>query len=199
MTSRFRVRRRALGLRHDADGVDARVDCLVVAETVDRQLRAGSTLTAALRSATRVHRQAWCRDIVRSIDRGSTLASAAESQLDLEMRRRRPDGDLVLTLQVLAMAAEVGGESTRHIDALADTLRARRRAAADRLTHASTAVASIRLLTWLPALCAVWMVVDDPSVRAVLLASPIGWGCLLAGVTFNLLGRHWTNRLVRRL
>ena len=96
------------------------------------------------------------------------------------------------------MSARVGGESTRHIEALADTLRARRQAAADRLTQASTAIASIRLLTWLPAVCALWMVVDDPAVRSVLLGSPIGWTCLVAGVAFNLLGRHWTNRLVHR-
>jgi tight adherence protein B len=115
------------------------------------------------------------------------------------MEQRRPDSDLVLTLQVLKMAAEVGGEPTRHVNALAETLRARRRAAADRLTQASTALASIRLLTWLPVACAIWMVVDDPGVRAVLIASPIGWACLTAGVVFNLLGRHWTHRLVHRL
>ena len=79
-----------------------------------------------------------------------------------------------------------------------ETLRSRRHAAADRLTQASTAIASIRLLTWLPLVCAMWMVLDDAAVREVLFASPIGWACLVSGVVFNLLGRQWTNRLVRR-
>jgi tight adherence protein B len=197
MTARSLIRRRALELR--ADRCIRRPDCVEFAETIERQLRAGSTLTAALRDTARRHSQRWCHEVVRSLDQGSTLAAAIGSRLDDEMQRRRPDSDLVLTLQVLAMAAEVGGEPTRHVDALAETLRARRRTAADRLTQASTALASIRLLTWLPVACAVWMVVDDPGMRAVLIASPIGWACLTAGVVFNLLGRHWTNRLVHRL
>jgi Flp pilus assembly protein TadB len=197
MTSRCLIRSRALDLRSDRR--HHHPDCVVVAETIERQLRSGSTLTAALRDAARRHSQPWCRQVVRSLDRGSPLTAAIRAPLDHEMRQRRPDTDLVLTMQVLAMAAEVGGEPTRHVAALAETLRARRRAAADRLTQASTALASIRLLTWLPVACAIWMVVDDPGVRAVLIASPIGWACLTAGVVFNLLGRHWTNRLVRRL
>lgn len=196
MISRSRIRRRALALR-GRDATDP-IDCVVVAETIGRQLRAGSTLSAAVRTASRHQGQPWSRDMVRSLDEGSTLTLAAERRLAVEMRRRRPDGDVCLVLQVLAMSAHVGGEPTRHIDALADTLRARRRAAADRLTQASTAVASIRLLTWLPAVCATWMVIEDPAVRTVLLASPIGWTCLAAGVAFNLVGRHWTNRLVQR-
>ena len=202
MTSRSRIRRRALGLRsgrRHGERTDEPVDCVAVAETIGRQLRAGSTLSSAVRTAARHHGQSWSREMVRSLDDGSTLAAAAETRLDSEMRRRRPDGDLVLVLQVLAMSARVGGEPTRHIEALADTLRARRRAAADRLTQASTAIASIRLLTWLPAVCALWMVVDDSAVRAVLLGSPIGWTCLAAVIAFKVLGRHWTNRLVHRL
>ena len=197
MTSRSRIRRRALGLRHRAR--TGPIDCVAVTETIGRQLRAGSTLSAAVRMAARHHGHPWSRAMVRSLDDGSTLATAAEKRLDSEMRRPRPDGDLILVLQVLAMSAQVGGEPTRHIEALTDTLRARRQAAADRLTQASTAIASIRLLTWLPVVCATWMVVDDPAVRTVLLASPIGWTCLAAGVAFNLLGRHWTNRLVHGL
>lgn len=195
MTSRFIVRRRARGLRrHSQDA-----EYLSGVETIGRQLRSGASLSTALRVDARQHGHEWSRAIVRTLDEGSTLANAVESRLTTELHRRRPDSDLVLTLQVLAMAADVGGESSRHIDALIDTLRSRRRAAADRLTQASTALASIRLLTWLPAVCALWMVVDDPDVRRVLVGSPIGWICLAAGATFNVIGRHWTSRLVHQL
>jgi Flp pilus assembly protein TadB len=195
MISRSAIRHRARSLRSD----ERANDCVAIAEAIGRHVRSGTTLSAALRTATRMHPRSWCRDVIRSLDDGSTLSAAAESRLQSELECRHPDPDLVLTLQVLAMAAEVGGEPTRHVDALGDTLRARRQAAADRLTQASTAIASIRMLTWLPAVCAAWMVVDDSAMRAVLLGSPIGWTCLVAGVAFNLLGRHWTSRLVRRL
>lgn len=194
MTSRSTIRRRAIALRRG----DERIDCSPVVETVGRHLRSGSSLSAACRAAARVHPQQWCREMIRRLDHGASLSVAAEARLTDEMGRRRPDADLVLTLQVIAMAAQVGGESTRHIDALSDTLRVRRRAAADRLTQASTAIASIRLLTWLPIVCALWMVVDDPAVRSVLVSTPIGWICLATGATFNLLGRHWTAHLVQR-
>lgn len=194
MTSRLRIRRRAASLRVHDDSADP----LTVTEDLARHLRAGSSIVASLRAAQRAHPQLWCRAILRAVDDGASLADAVESRLAGEMRSRRPRSDLVLTLQVVGMAARVGGEPTRHVDALVETLRSRRHAAADRLTHASTAIASIRLLTWLPVACATWMVLDDPSVREVLLASPIGWSCLAAGTIFNLLGRRWTNRLVQR-
>jgi tight adherence protein B len=132
------------------------------------------------------------------VRRGESLASGLERRLSFESARRRPNGDRVLTLRVLSLAARVGGEPSRHVDTLADTLRARRAARADRLTQASTALASIRLLTWLPILCALWMIADDPDVRQLLVATPIGWTCISLGVMFNVMGRRWTSRLVMR-
>lgn len=194
MTSRSSIRLRAHRLRPG----ESSGDCVAISETIGRQLRSGSTLSAAVRAAAQAHPHPWCRDVVSALDHGRPLADTLDVRSIHETSRRRPDADLILVLQVLAMAARVGGEPSRHVDALTDTLRARRRAAADRLTHASTALASIRLLTWLPVACAVWMVLDSPAVRHVLLASPVGWSCLAAGAFFNVLGRHWTNRLVHR-
>lgn len=193
MTTR-RIRRRLACLRLDARPVD----CLAIAESMSRHLRSGSSLTASLGAAGRSHPQEWTFTVLRSVASGDSLADAVATRLDRETVERHPDGDIVLTLQVIGLAARVGGEPARHIDALVETLRSRRHAAADRLTHASTAIASIRLLTWLPIVCAVWMVLDDSAVREVLVASPIGWVCLVSGVVFNLIGRQWTNRLVRR-
>lgn len=195
MTMRYRIRQRVAGLRASNDSADP----FVVAETIARHLRSGSTLIGSFRIAARSHAQEWCRSVVRAVDSGSSFADVIETHLHAEVDRRHPDADLVLTLQVLSMAARVGGEPTLHIDALVETLRQRRHAAADRLTHASTAIASIRLLTWLPVGCAVWISFDNDAVRRVLVASPIGWSCLSAGLAFNLIGRHWTDRLVRRL
>lgn len=177
---------------------DPAPDCLELAEGVSRHLRSGATLSESLRRATGVHARSWLGDVMANVRRGESLASCLEERLHVESRRRRPDGDLVLTLQVLALAARVGGEPSRHVDSLSETLRARRSARADRLTQASTARASIRLLTWLPIVCALWMIADDPDVRRLLTTTPIGWTCIGVGVAFNVVGRRWTARLVAR-
>ncbi|MGA1648253.1 MAG: type II secretion system F family protein [Ilumatobacteraceae bacterium] len=177
---------------------DRTLDCLEVAEEVSRCLRSGTTLLEALRSSARHHPHSWLGDVMANVRHGESLAASLERRLDGESSRRRPDGDRILTLRVLYLAARVGGEPSRHVDTLADTLRARRDSRADRLTQASTALASIRLLTWLPILCALWMIADDPDVRHVLLATPIGWTCIFLGVAFNVTGRRWTARLVGR-
>lgn len=187
-------RRRARRLTRTDDAPD----CLDVAEMISRRLRSGSTLLEAVRYAVRDHPRSWLGALTTDLRRGESLASGLERQLACESARRRPNGDRVLTLRVLSLAARVGGEPSRHVDTLADTLRARRAARADRLTQASTALASIRLLTWLPVVCALWMIADDPDVRQLLVATPIGWICITLGVAFNVIGRRWTSRLVFR-
>ncbi|MDA2972758.1 MAG: type II secretion system F family protein [Actinomycetota bacterium] len=194
MTSRRRAGRRVRRLARSDGGID----CLFVAETIGRRLRAGSTLLEAIRHTSRVEPRGWLGTVMTDVRNGESLASALESRLDHESSRRRPDGDRVLTLRVLSLAARIGGEPSRHIESLSNTLRSRRTARADRISQASTALASIRLLTWLPIVCALWMIGDDPEVRHLLVATPIGWTCISLGVGFNLIGRRWTSRLVTR-
>lgn len=185
-----RRRARRLALRSDS------VDCLALAESLGRQLRSGTTLLDGLERSSRSSTNSWLSQLLDEARRGRSLATVLDDRLVVESRRRRPDADVVLTLQVLALAARVGGEPSRHVDALADTLRSRRWSREERRTHAASALASIRLLTWLPVVCAVWMIADDADIRRLLLSTPIGWTCTALGVAFNLIGRHWTNRMV---
>lgn len=185
-------RRRARRLTHRSDSVD----CLALAESLGRHLRSGTTLLDGLERSARTSTNLWLSRVLEGAQRGRSLATVLEDRLVVESRRRRPDADIVLTLQVIALAARVGGEPSRHIDALADTLRSRRWSREERRTHAASALASIRLLTWLPLVCSVWMIADDPDIRRQLLITPLGWTCTVLGVAFNLTGRHWTNRMV---
>lgn len=185
-------RRRARRLAHRDDSVD----CLALAESLGRYLRSGATLLDGLDRSRRTSANSWMSEVLDESRRGQSLASVLENRLLVESRRRRPDADLVLTLQVLMLAARVGGEPSRHVDALADTLRSRRWSREERRTHAASALASIRLLTWLPVVCVVWMIADDAEVRHLLLATPLGWTCTSLGVAFNLTGRRWTKRMV---
>ena len=105
--------------------------------------------------------------------------------------------DTSLTLRVIALAAEHGGDPVAHIDALEGTLRERRHARDERRSQASTALASTRFLTVLPIVCSVWICLDDQSVRDVLLRSPLGYACLTIGLILNVVGRRWVTRLVR--
>ena len=57
-------------------------------------------------------------------------------------------------------------------------------------------MASTRLITWLPVVCAAWIVSDSPAIRKTMLATPLGWTCLALGIGLNLVGRIWTKKLI---
>jgi len=110
--------------------------------------------------------------------------------------KQNPAGDLSVVLHVISLASEVGGDAAHHIDALIDTLLDRSYARQDRQAQASTAMASTRLITWLPVVCAAWIVSDSPAIRKTMLATPLGWTCLALGIGLNLVGRIWTKKLI---
>lgn len=115
-----------------------------------------------------------------------------------ELVRDESDRDVMMTLHVLGMCARTGGDIAITIDSLVITIEEREHARAERRAHAATALASIRLITWLPIVCGGYIVVDDANVRHTLVATPLGWVCIGVGASLNFVGRQWTNRLVER-
>jgi tight adherence protein B len=128
--------------------------------------------------------------VAREVRAGSSLTNAIATS-------PTTDPDWALARAVLATLAEHGGPAAEPLDRVAATLRERAALRDERRVHAAAAVLSARLLTWLPILVAGWSVLTSPSVRHVLLATPVGWACLTGGVVLNLLGRHWTARIIR--
>ena len=113
------------------------------------------------------------------------------------MSETAKDADSIMTLHVISLVSEVGGDVAQQLDCLIDTLLDRSQAKAERQTQAATATASMRLITWLPVVCGAWILSDSPAVRRVLLATPLGWACLTIGIGLNFVGRTWTHRMVR--
>lgn len=184
----WRVRRRCRDLRavHDHRLEEA-------VRALGHHLASGSSLTTALRLANVSHPTVTIGHLVADVDRGSTIAEACHRVV----ASTPATSDASLTLHMVALAAEHGGDPVAHIDALESTLRERRHSRDERRSQASTALASTRFLTVLPIVCGVWICLDDQSVREVLLGSPLGYACLTIGLVLNIIGRRWVTRLVR--
>lgn len=128
--------------------------------------------------------------VAREVRAGSSLANAIATSPS-------GDPDWALARAVLATLAEHGGPASEPLDRVAATLRERAALRDERRVHAAAAVLSARLLTWLPLLVAGCSMLTSSSVRQVMLATPLGWACLVGGVLLNLLGRQWTARIIQ--
>lgn len=160
---------------------------------IARCLRSSHTLSVALLSSTTHHPTDVTRRLARLTTSGVPLNEACRRIIDHES-----DRDVLMSLHVLSISASSGGDIARTIDSLVDTLDDRARARAERRVQAATAMASTRLITWLPVVCGGYVIVDNREVRQTLIATPLGWACLVVGAALNIVGRRWTRMLVER-
>lgn len=128
--------------------------------------------------------------IAREVRAGSSLTNAIASTPS-------HDPDWALARAVLATVAEHGGPAAEPLDRVAVTLRERAALRDERRVQAAAALWSARLLTGLPLVVAGWSILTSPSVRQVLVATPLGWACLIGGGVLNLAGRRWTAHIIR--
>ncbi|MFM8562902.1 MAG: type II secretion system F family protein [Acidimicrobiia bacterium] len=180
-TSRKRVIRESVGNEGLAEAL----------ESVVRSLRSSRSLIGAIVDSTTKHPTDVTRALARSLATGRTLHESCDRLLTTEN-----DRDAVLALQCLKLCAAHGGDSVANLDSVVATIHERRHLAAERVVQASTAVASTRLITWLPVACGGLLLADSPSLRHTMFVTPFGWSCLAVGTGLNLLGRVWTRRLV---
>ncbi|MBJ7363074.1 MAG: type II secretion system F family protein [Ilumatobacteraceae bacterium] len=160
-----------------------------------RSLRSGQSLASSLHQASITEPCDLLIRIAAAMNNGQSLNQACNDLIEAD-EKQHTSGDLSVVLHVISLASEVGGDAAHHIDALIDTLLDRSHARQDRQAQASTAMASTRLITWLPVVCAAWIVSDSPAIRNTMLATPLGWTCLTLGVGLNLVGRIWTKKLI---
>ena len=163
---------------------------------MSRNVRSGLSLAAALQISVSHHPCDLFAQLHHLVRRGMALNTACHKLLD-DLPESAENTDHMMTLHVIALASEVGGDIARQLDCLIDTLLDRSQAKVERQTQAATATASIRLITWLPVVCGAWILTDSSAVRHVLLATPLGWACLTIGVGLNFVGRTWTHKMVR--
>jgi tight adherence protein B len=122
---------------------------------------------------------------------GSTLSTALGAQ-----PVRGPD--VALVVHVLRLCALEGGNVSESLDRAAATLRERDAVAQERAAHSAQARLSARVLTVLPVAFAAWTLATTASVRRFY-GTPVGLACLAAGLTLNVVGWRWMQRVSRGL
>lgn len=158
----------------------------------------------------------WCDDLARELRSGTTLHHAlttvtpddpataawvAPWRLGLERAHRidsTVDGGgahLQLAVAVIAAAAEVGGSAAPAIDRVASTLRLRAADRDERRAQAAQARLSAHVMTAVPLVMLALLVASDGDVRAVL-STPVGLGCVVAGLALNATGWFWMRHIV---
>jgi tight adherence protein B len=175
--------------RHGVDSLP------VVLEDIARAVRSGSSLhqassDAAAARSDRVRTE--LADAVARASRGSPLATAFAS-----WSRGHPSPDVRLAGAALSLAASAGGAQARAVDGAAATLRERRAVAGEVRAQSAQARLSAVVIGLLPLAFFVWAVVTDGRTAAFLVADPVGWACLVAGIVLDVLGALWMRRILR--
>jgi Flp pilus assembly protein TadB len=103
--------------------------------------------------------------------------------------------DVRLVLDVVRVAARLGGPPAAAIDRTGSTLRVRAADCEERAAHAAQARLSAHVLTAVPLAMLALMATLDPDVGHAV-ATPIGSLCILFGLGLNLAGWTWMRRIV---
>lgn len=179
-----------------AASVGALADALPdVVDAVAASLRAGAPPTAALEqgaAAAPPRLAEGLRTAARSVERGVPLTVAVDSWA----ASAAVDGaELVAT--ALAVTNAAGGDPARSLAGVADTLRERRALRREVRALSSQARLSAAVIGAAPVLFAVVAAGTDGRTAAVLLGSPLGAACLVAGLGLDVAGWWWMDRITR--
>lgn len=121
-----------------------------------------------------------------------------DAPFDHLLRGAPHDRDEAVVVQVLAVAAALGGSVAATLQAGATLLHERAAVHAEAFAHAAQARLSARVLTAVPAVFAAWNVVGSASFRRAVCA-PAGATAAAVGVVLSAAGWRWMHRIVRRV
>lgn len=161
------------------------------------ELRAGRSPEEALRRAAEVAEGPAAAAFTGAVTAAAYGGSVPDALL------RHVDGSAVPeVLRALAACWRVcqgmGTSLAAAVDQLEEGLRADRRTREDVAAELAAPRASALMLSGLPAVGILLGTVMGADPLHVLLRTPIGNGCLIAGVALDLLGLWWTGRIVRK-
>lgn len=179
--------------RHDT------IDLVSILSSLVRSLRARHSLQQAIIEAGNHQSAGIIRYLAERLSSGRSLdqACAEFRAIDSTYHRRQKSGDVsALVIGVIELAHSMGGDEARLIDSLIHSLIERQHIRQERQAQATTVLSSMRMLTWLPVVCGLWIITESTSSRNFVLHTTVGRICLIAGILLNLLGRFWANRIV---
>ena len=174
---------------HYADGLPSLLD------DIARAVRSGSSLPHACAEAAAVGSDAVRAElaaVVARAGRGLPLATALG-----HWSRDHVSPDVRLAGAALSLAASAGGAQARAVDGVAATIRERRTMAAEVRAQSAQARLSAIVIGLLPVAFLLWALATDGRTAAFLVADPIGWLCLVAGILLEALGALWMRRILR--
>jgi tight adherence protein B len=187
LTRRWQARRRTRVL----------VDQLpTVLDDIARAVRSGSSLRQACTEAADGGgpARADLRGIVGRVERGLPLPTALAAWADAS-----PVTDVRVAAAALALTASAGGPQAQAVDRAAATLRERRAVAGEVHAQSAQARLSAIVIGFLPVAFLLWAAVTDSRTAAFLVASPMGWCCLAAGLALEAAGGLWMRRILREV
>ena len=114
------------------------------------------------------------------------------------LRGTPDDRDEAVVVQVLAVAASLGGAVAATLQAGATLLHERAGVRAEALAHAAQARLSARVLTAVPVVFAMWNLVGSPSFRSAL-CTPAGATAAAAGTVLSAAGWRWMRHIVQQV
>jgi tight adherence protein B len=164
-----------------------------VVDALARAMRAGAPPVVALRAAAAASPPALAAGL-------ATVASASQRGVPLVVATDRwaagagVDGaELVAT--AMAVTSWSGGDPARSLTGVADTLRDRRALRREVRALSSQARLSALVIAAAPVAFAVVAAGTDGATGDFLLRTPLGLGCLVAGLVLDLAGWWWMDRI----
>ncbi len=178
-------------------------------EALARQVRSGASLRHAVETVEPASAvlQRHLEPLRRRLTRGVTLraatagsAPAAEAASEATTTATATEGmaagaDLRLALDMIGVAATLGGSPAAALDRTATTLRRRATDRAERRSQAAQARISAHVLTVVPVALLALLVLSDPAIRAAV-TTPIGTACVGGGLVLNGLGWLWMRAVI---
>jgi len=164
-------------------------------EAVARGLRSGCSLRQAIGEAADATPGALGAElclVATSTERGTPLVDALDAWY-----ARSPRPGVRLAVAALCLGAETGGAQARAVDGVAATLRERLAVEGEIRALTSQTRASMLVIDAAPVAFCFFASSTDPRTAAFLFRSPIGLGCLAAGITLDVIGGFWMRRLCR--
>lgn len=163
-------------------------------DSVAAELRGGGTVTGALvRSATGTG--ALSADMTALCARTDLGQIPADALGDWATRRPLPG--VAECAGALAIAITTGGKAAVAVANLAAALRERAGAVDEARALSAQARSSAVVIGAAPIAYLVFASTVDPGSVSALVDSPIGWGCLLGGLTLDGLAMAWMRRILR--
>jgi Flp pilus assembly protein TadB len=178
-----------------APEVPEAVACADFLDNVERNVRLGRSLRSGILDAHALLAAGALREALEHTVLYCRTGAPLEELLARDHSSSTDSPDITFVVQSLAAAA-AGGTGTAHaLERAAWVLRERHVVREERRVHAAQAVLSARVMSWMPIGFGAIMLLTSPSVRKVVLFSPLGLVCVVIGVALNLIGRRWMGRI----